>query len=136
MKNGLILAVLLAACAGGADSDTDIELDSDTSADSDTSTDTEADTECLDDVQPEYDSDGCLTFTGAGEVCGDAQGEVCTFLVGCGLSSDADQCSIDCTMATTLGCIDETTVDCLIAATCASDCDAAEACEYPVFQDR
>lgn len=129
-----LVAILLTGC-GDASNDTSDGTDADTSAD--TSVDTETDTEaaCFEDLDPEYDTDGCLTFGGASDVCGDAQGDMCQFLVACGLSDDAGQCSIDCTMTTTIACLTETDVTCMTEATCADDCDAARACGHPIFTD-
>ncbi len=129
-----LLAALLMGCDQAAD-DTDAGTDADTSVDTGVDTEIDTEAECFPDLDPEYDADDCLTFGGANDVCGDAQGDVCQFLVGCGLSDDAGQCSIDCTMTTTIACLTDVDVTCLTEATCAEDCDAARACNHPIFTD-
>lgn len=132
MNRLALLALLLMGCGETAD-DTSDGTDADTSADTEMGTEADTEAECFPDLDLEYDDDDCLTFAGADDVCGDAQGDVCQFLVGCGLSTDAGQCSIDCTMTTTIACLTDVDVTCLTEAVCADDCDAANACNHPIF---
>jgi hypothetical protein len=78
-----------------------------------------------------YDQNGCLTFASASDVCGFASdGTVCTLARTCGQDPDDGQCKINCEMGTTVSCYKMADVDCLLAATAASDCAALAACGW------
>ncbi|WP_170229888.1 hypothetical protein [Polyangium fumosum] len=79
----------------------------------------------------EYNAEGCLTYQGAGAVCGSASdGDTCELSVSCMASTDVGQCNINCVMGTTIKCYKEADVKCLVDAVCAGDCDALKACGW------
>ncbi len=77
----------------------------------------------------EFDTGGCLTFAGAGDLCGSgSDGTVCQFAATCRTDSNTGQCSIDCEMSPTVGCIDKPSAQCVWDAKLAQDCTALAAC--------
>jgi hypothetical protein len=108
--------------------DDDSAVDDDDAADDDDAVD---DDDCFDDYTPTFDGKGCFDWEGAQGLCGfDSDGTVCELAVGCGFEPDLSQCSIDCEMFTTVACYDLPTIECVMAATCAEDCDALALCNY------
>ncbi|OGQ89168.1 MAG: hypothetical protein A2289_04105 [Deltaproteobacteria bacterium RIFOXYA12_FULL_58_15] len=77
----------------------------------------------------EYDTNSCLTFAGASELCGAASdGDICQLAATCRYDTNASQCSIDCEMSTTVGCLDLTDVECVWTAFQSQNCDAMGEC--------
>lgn len=78
-----------------------------------------------------FDDKGCLTFDGASRVCGaKSDGKVCAQAESCGVITDANQCSINCEMGTSVQCYQQEDVDCIVQATCAGSCDALKSCNW------
>src|SRR5690606_7676620 len=79
----------------------------------------------------EVDAKGCVTYAGAGALCGFASDEsICAFAVSCGRTDAVGQCKINCEMATTSECYEATDVACLRAAVKAGACDALAQCRW------
>jgi hypothetical protein len=77
----------------------------------------------------DYDENGCLSYDGATLLCGaGSDGEICGLAATCRDDGNAGQCSIDCEMSSTVGCIDEAAVDCVWQAKVDGDCDALADC--------
>ncbi len=127
----LSLCFLLACPTGRDDDDAGDDDDSATEDDDDVADDDDSVDDCYPDYVPSFDKDGCFDWDGASALCGFASdGTMCEFVVACGIVSDTGQCGIDCEMITTVGCFELDVVECMMAATCADDCDAMTACGY------
>jgi hypothetical protein len=75
---------------------------------------------------------GCITFQGAGKLCGGASDrKIRNFSVSCGTSTSVGQCKINCEMYTTVQCFNASdAAACLLNATSANDCAALKACKW------
>jgi hypothetical protein len=83
------------------------------------------------DPDVEVNADGCVTYAGAGALCGFKSDEaICAFAVSCGRTDDVGQCKINCEMASTIECYEAADAACLRAATKAGDCDALATCRW------
>lgn len=122
----VVTSLLLLVCSGSDEQSADASLApaSDASqgqADSRPGPDAQAST------QPEYDAQGCLTFDSAVALCDESDQALCNASVDCG-HSDLSQCSIDCTMATTL-CLESTQVEACRAAVASGSCTTISECQ-------
>ena len=135
----LLPLCLLLACPAARDDDDDATDDDDSAAvddddatdDDDAMDDDDTADDCFPDYVPTFDKNDCLDWDGASNLCGfNSDDSVCELVVACGMVGDLSQCGIDCEMMTTVACFDLATVECVMAATCADDCEALAACNY------
>ena len=105
--------------------------DSATKTDSGTAADAQdAEVEAATLVLPTDDA-GCLTYAAAQEVCGfGSDGTICKFAFGCGATTAADQCQINCEMQSTITCFHTADAQCLVDATKSKSCAALSACKW------
>jgi hypothetical protein len=81
--------------------------------------------------KPKYEMnpDGCLTYAGAQALCGgQSDKSVCALAATCRADGDQGQCSIDCEMSPSVGCLDQAAVDCVLDAAADGDCEGLAAC--------
>ena len=79
-----------------------------------------------------YTDAGCLSYAGAGQLCGDGSpGTICAFSAQCGASTSGGQCEINCTMGAGYSkCYGPSNVACLQNAMAARDCTAFKGCGW------
>lgn len=112
----------------------DTAASEDTAATQDTAgaEDTAEDTASVEDTSKptfEMDDEGCLTYGGASALCGAASDKsVCALAATCRPDGDTGQCSIDCEMSPSVGCLDQAAIDCVLDATAAGVCEDLANC--------